>query len=194
MTDIPEIPEQKTDAAGPDVTVFVKQPKKEVVSKPKREMTEKQKQAFEKMRDGLARYRETMPDYSQRMKDLVAAEKQAIEQRIKAETSLPANAKVVVKSRRGRQPGTKFPGQGRKDVFTPAPTDIESEAEPEMPTMMSESSSEVSDHEAERVLARKERRARTPKVKAASVPDQMRPVYRPVNAMNAYLNSLNGRF
>lgn len=205
MSQIDDKKDDKKQEDTPEVTVIVKQPPKPIVDKPKREMTEKQKAAFEKMRSGLQKWREERPDYSARMKQLVQAEKESIKQRIEADSSLPPNAKVVVKSRRGRQPGTKFPHQGRQ-VFTPAVTDIESEPEPT--SRYSESSSlpttdtDTTDYEDERKTARKQRRQQKKKQPVREAADQMQahlpdhsPALvrsRPVNPMASYLSQLNG--
>ncbi len=203
-----KIEDVKQDVHGgqpdvPEVTVLVKQPPKEKISKPKREMTEKQKAAFEKMRSGLQRWREERPDYSSRMRALVEAEKRTIEQRIKSEASLPPNAKVVVKSRRGRQPGTKFPNQGRQ-VYTPAQSELESEAEP--PTKYSESSSipetddtdtDTDQHDRRRVDRKKRQQKKKPAghVVSRQAVDQVLPQLvrtQDFNPMRSYLDRLNG--
>jgi hypothetical protein len=182
----------------PEVTVIVKQPKKPIADKPKREMTEKQKAAFEKMRSGLQKWREERPDYSERMRSLVQAEKTALEQRIKAETTLPPNAKVVIKSRRGRQPGTKLPNQGRH-VFTPAQSEVDVESEVES-TRSSEVTTTDADTDFEEERRRDRQRRKVAQKKKKQAADQVQehlPALgrtRPANPMASYLNSLNGRF
>ena len=202
MSQIDDKKDDKKQEDTPEVTVIVKQPPKPIVDKPKREMTPAQKAAFEKMRSGLQKWREERPDYSARMKQLVQAEKESIEQRIKADSSLPVGAKVVVKSRRGRQPGTKFPHQGRQ-VFTPAQSEVE-ETDTEVMTssVVPETDTDTTDYEDERKTARKQRRQQKKKQPAREAADQMQahlpdhsPALvrsRPVNPMASYLSQLNG--